>query len=99
MRKTSIVAAAGLAFCPLVLAQETPKQHSPALPAEILGPPLVAWSQLQKPHPVSQPIPPPDRVGQQPTGQPASSQAQRALPPDAAQTFAGTIVKESARTF
>ena len=97
MRKTSILAAAGLAFSPLLLAQETPKQHSPTLPAEILGPPLVAWSQLQKPRPVSQPIPPPDRVDQPLTGQPALSRAQQASPLDAAQTFAGSIVKDNGK--
>ena len=66
------------------------------LPSDILGPQLIAWSQLQKPEPVPQPLPPPDRPVQQPDQQteqqPANPQAQPQ--PPAAQTFTGTIVKD-----
>jgi len=72
------------------------------LPSEILGPQLIAWSQLQKPEPVPQPLPPPDRPVQQPDPQtdqrpvqPANPQAQPQ--PPAAQTFTGTIVKDGSR--
>lgn len=92
MRKTFIVTAAVLALSPLVSAQDLLKQPSPALPADIVGPPLVAWSVLQKPHPIPEPLPPPDNRGDQSqAAQPAASQAQ----PPSAQSFTGTIAKDS----
>lgn len=94
MRKTCMLTAALVALSPLVGAQDALKQPSPALPAEILGPPLVAWSVLQKPQPIPEPLPPPDnRGGQSQTGQPADSQPQQ----PSAQTFTGTIAKDSGK--
>jgi hypothetical protein len=96
-RETSLLAA--LLFLPgfvsLAIAQGVPSQPSPALPTDIiLGPQLIAWSHLQKPQPVTQPSPPPERsapqVDQQ--AQPAPAQPQ----PPAAQTYTGTIVKDGA---
>ncbi|MBZ5681986.1 MAG: hypothetical protein LAO24_17950 [Acidobacteriia bacterium] len=83
--------------------QDPQVQSSPALPPDVLGPQLIAWSQLQKPKPVPQPLPPPDRPtrqsDQETPGQPTNPQA---LPPaqqqaPANQTFTGTILKDGAR--
>lgn len=83
----------------LICAQDLRSQPSPVLPSDILGPQLIAWSQLQKPEPAPQPLPPPDRPIQQPdqpTNQrPANPQAQPQ--PPASQTFTGTIVKDGSR--
>jgi hypothetical protein len=84
---------------PLMLAQDLHSQPNPVLPSDILGPQLIAWSQLQKPQPVPQPLPPPDRpIQQQPDQegqQPANPQAQQLQP--AAQMFTGTIMKDGTR--
>lgn len=86
-RETGLLAAmVFLAAAPLMLAQNA------ALPTEILGPQLIAWSQLQKPQPVPQPMPPPDRLVQQ-----SDSQQQPAPVPtqqQATQTLTGAIVKD-----
>jgi hypothetical protein len=70
-------------------------QPRPALPPDILGPQLIAWSQLQKPLPVPQPLPPPDRPTQQPDQQSANPPAKQEQP--AASTFVGTIIRNGAR--
>jgi hypothetical protein len=96
-RETSILATISLL---LVLAasgfgQEAQIQPKPTLPAAVLGPQLIVWSQTQKPQPVPQPLPPPDRPEAQPeqqTGQAANPPAQQQQP--ATQTFTGTIVKD-----
>lgn len=103
-RETRIFA--GLVFVlgtvSLICAQSAPPQPSPVLPSDILGPQLIAWSELQKPEPMPQPLPPPDRPVQQPNqdteqqaGQPANSQTPTQQP--AVQTFTGTIVKDAGR--
>ncbi|MGA7928909.1 MAG: hypothetical protein WCA20_23295 [Candidatus Sulfotelmatobacter sp.] len=81
-----------LGAVPPMLAQNLQGQPSPALPSDILGPQLIAWSQLQKPQPVPQPLPPPDRPISQPAQQtqPTNPPAQEQQP--VAQTFKGTIV-------
>lgn len=87
-----------LAAAPLMTAQNTYNRPSPAVPSEILGPQLIAWSEFQKPQPIPQPLPPPDRPAQQSDqeqGQSATPPAQQ--PPSqspAAQTLTGTIVKD-----
>jgi hypothetical protein len=78
-----------------MLGQDPQARLSPALPSEILGPQLIAWSQLQKPQPVPQPLPPPDRPIHQPDQQAANQPAQHEQP--AAPTFMGTIIKNGAR--
>src|SRR5580698_10800217 len=85
-----------LATFPLTFAQDPQTQPSPALPADILGPQLIAWSQLQKPQPVPQPLPPPDRPIQHPDSQSANPPAQQEQQP-VAPTFMGTIVKDGTR--
>ena len=54
MRKTSLLAAAVLAFSPLVWSQDAAKDPGSALPPQVVGPPLVVWSEMQKPHPIPQ---------------------------------------------
>jgi hypothetical protein len=88
-----------LATVPLMCTQDLQSQSGPELPSNILGPQLIAWSQLQKPQPMPQPLPPPDRPVQQPD-QPPDQQAAHPANPQAppqqpgAQTFTGTIVKD-----
>jgi hypothetical protein len=69
-----------LAVAPLIVSQDFRSQ--PTAPSDILGPQLIAWSQLQKPQPVRQPdVPTP------------SIQQQLSLIP----ILTGTIVKDSGR--
>jgi hypothetical protein len=98
-RKRSIFTTAGFLLLSVsVFGQGSPIQPSPALPTDVLGAQLVAWSQAQKPRPVPQPLPPPDRQEQQPNqqapGQPANGQAQQQ---PVAQTFTGTIMKDGSK--
>jgi hypothetical protein len=78
--------------------QDLRSRRSPEPPTDILGPQLIAWSEMQRPQPVPQPLPPPDRPLKQPdqpdrqAAQPANPQAQ----PER-QTFTGTIVKEGSK--
>ena len=98
-RETSLLATLILLLgtVPPMSAQDLQGQLSPALPSDILGPQLIAWSQLQKPQPVPQPLPPPDRPISQPDQQtqPTNPLAQELQP--VAQTFKGTIVKDGSR--
>lgn len=91
-RQTSPLATLGflLVTFPLMFGQDPQAHLSPALPPDILGPQLIAWSQLQKPQPVPQPLPP-DRSIRQMDQQPANPPAQQVQP--AAPTFMGTIIK------
>jgi hypothetical protein len=96
-RETSLLTVLSflLGTVPPMLAQDLQGQPSPALSSDILGPQLIAWSQLQKP--VPQPLPPPDRPISQPSQQtqPTNPPAQEEQP--VAQTFKGTIVKDGNR--
>jgi hypothetical protein len=98
-RETRLLAALFFLLGPvfLVFVQDGQSQRDPVLPSDILGPQLIAWSQLQKPQPMPQPLPPPDRPIQQPDqqGQPANPPAQQQQL--GAQTFTGTIVKDGSR--
>jgi Protein of unknown function (DUF5818) len=90
-----LIAGGVLIFSQLVYAQAT-HPAPPAVPAEMLGPPLVAWSVLQQPRPVPQPLPPPDnRPDDSPSqaGQTADSQSQQR----SEQTFTGTIARDSGK--
>jgi hypothetical protein len=79
-----------LATAPLLFSQNQAGKPSPTLPSEILGPQLIAWSQAQKPEPVSQ-------SDQQ--SQPSQSQQAQDTPQQepAAQTLTGTIIKDGGR--
>jgi hypothetical protein len=74
-----------------MVTQNPQSQPSPALPSDILGPQLIAWSQTQTPQPVPQPLP--RRSVPQPDQQPegANPSAQQQQP--TLQKFTGTIVK------
>ena len=90
-----LTTAALFAFSPFLFAQDSTSEPTrPNLPTDIVGPQLVAWSQLQKPRPVPQPLPPPDRADQQQPGPAAGSQAQQQ---PLNQIFMGTIVKDGAK--
>ena len=95
-RETSSLATLGflLATLPLLFGQDPQTQPNPALPSDILGPRLIAWSQFQKPQPVPQPLPPPDRPTQQTDQQSANPPAKQEQP--AASTFMGRIIKNGA---
>jgi hypothetical protein len=96
-RETSLLSALAflLVTAPLMVTQNPQSQPSPALPSDILGPQLIAWSQTQTPQPVPQPLP--GRLVPQPDRQPeganpsANASAQQQQP--AVQKFTGTIVK------
>ena len=62
-RKTSFITALGLisALVPLMSAQGAQSTTKPVLPSDVVGPQLIAWSQVQKPQPVPQPLPNSDR--------------------------------------
>jgi Protein of unknown function (DUF5818) len=97
-RETGILATTGLllVLAAALFGQEPQIQPSPTLPAGILGPQLIVWSQAQRPQPVPQPLPPPDRPIEQPdqqaAGQPPNPPAQQQQP--GAQTFTGTVAKD-----
>lgn len=83
------------ALSPFLFAQDSPSEPTRLnLPADISGPQLVAWSQLQKPRPVPQPLPPPDRTDQQQPGPAPGSQSQQQ---PLNQIFMGTIVKDGGK--
>jgi hypothetical protein len=94
MRKTFFTTVALLALSPLVCAQDSQKPN-PALPGNIVGPPLVAWSVVQQPRPIPATAPtaengPSDnRAEQSQNGQP-DSQPQH----PSAQTFTGTLARD-----
>jgi hypothetical protein len=97
-RETSSLATLVFLFValPLMIAQDPQSQSRSALPPDILGPQLIAWSQLQKPQPMPQPLPPPDRPIQQQDQQAADPPAQQEQRPAAAM-FMGTIIKDGNR--
>jgi hypothetical protein len=84
-----------------MLSQVLQSKPSPAPPSEILGPQLIAWSQVQKPQPVPEPLPPPDRPVQQSEPQTGRSAETAQEPPPqqqpADQTLSGTVVKDGSR--
>lgn len=103
---SAFITAAVVALSPLAFSQDAPKP-APVLPADIIGPQLIMWSELQKPQPVPQPMPPSDKPdqqdqqqqppSQQTPGQPAPATSSQAQGQPAAQSFTGTIVKDSGK--
>jgi hypothetical protein len=83
--------------------QPSPAQPAPGRNERVLGPQLIAWSEMQKPQPVPQqpqPIPAPDTKADQPSPAPDSKpqpKGQQQAEPDAqrstTQSVSGTIVK------
>jgi len=83
-----------LAAAPLLFSQNQAGKPSPTMPSEILGPQLIAWSQVQQPQPVSHS----DPMAQQ--SRPSSPSQETETPPQqepAAQTLTGTIIKDGSR--
>jgi Protein of unknown function (DUF5818) len=85
---------------PLAFGQDRQIQPAPVLPADILGPQLIAWSQLQKPLPLmllDRPIQrsDSDQAADQQPPQSVNPPAQPQSP--AAQTFTGTIISDGMR--
>jgi hypothetical protein len=89
MRKTCTIAAL-LALSPLICAQDNLKQRSPALPVEVLGPPLVVWSAMQQPQPIPA-IAPADNDT-------SDSHAKQSAQQPSAQTFTGMIAKDGGKS-
>lgn len=93
----SVVPALGflLVSAPLMFSQD---RQSPELPPEVLGPQLIAWSEMQSPRPV--PLPPPDKPDQQ-QPQTKEKKTDPANPSagdsgkSSQQTFTGTIMKDA----
>jgi hypothetical protein len=79
-RLFSIVFVFLLASTSFALAQDAQKPR-PVPPSDVLGPQLIAWSQLQQPQPMQQAEPSPSQT--QPDPSPAT------------QTLTGTIVKDA----
>ena len=96
-RKTTIFGGLLLAMAgPLVLAQEMqqPSQPSPEdLTAASFD--LVVWSSTQKPKPVPEPLPPPDKGVPEPDQQTSQPPAPQVPQDISTQAFTGKIVRES----
>jgi len=94
-RKTGLFTGLLLGMTPFLLGQEVQNQPTPRSPEDVVAlQQLVVWSSLQKPRPVPQPLPPPDRSVPQPdpqTPQQAAPQNEQQAP---TQTFTGKIVKD-----
>jgi hypothetical protein len=106
MKHWTMLVAIALLFSGVSLAQELAARPAPSTGDGILGPQLIAWSEMQKPQPVPQrpqPVPVPDSntdkqagptedTPQQPPAQDAKAPAQEKQGP-AAQTLTGTVIK------
>ena len=84
-----------------IAAAQVPAKPAPGQSDGVLGPQLIAWSEIQKPQPVPQkpePLPPPDGRSEPPQSAPPD-QAGKAQQPEpetqqsTSQSVAGTIVK------
>lgn len=92
-RETRLLAGLSfLAVASFAFAQDVRSQPPPIPPSDILGPQLIAWSQLKNPQPVSQA--PRSDQSTHPDQQPAQSVTSPAPQQPAAQTLTGTIVKD-----
>jgi hypothetical protein len=79
-RETALAFSLGLlstmvlpAFPHLASAQDGQSHPGPTAPSHILGSQLIAWSEVQKPQPVTQPLPSSNRPVPQPDHQPAQT--------------------------
>ena len=79
-----------LATVPPIFSQDLKGKPSPALPSQILGPQLIAWSQVQEPQPLTEPVRRADQQSAQTAQEPPQQQP-------AAQTLTGTIIKDGNR--
>lgn len=91
-RKTSWLVGVVLLVAPLLLGQEPQNRTASGAPDDLASQRLIAWSRMQKPQPVPQPLPSDPQV-------PQPDQQARPVPPanqqqSPIQTFAGKIVKD-----
>jgi len=63
-RETSFLLTFGLlaVISSHAIAQDSQNRPSPVEPSNILGPQLIAWSEVQKPQPIPQPVPTPKQT-------------------------------------
>ena len=63
-RETSFLLTLGLlaVISSHAVAQDSQNRPSPVEPSNILGPQLIAWSEVQKPQPIPQPVPTPKQT-------------------------------------
>ena len=75
-RETSLFLTLGLlsAIAPPIFAQDLPGQPDPVPPPSIIGPQLIAWSELKKPQPIMHPKP--ASLDVEPSNQKAEPQVQ-----------------------
>jgi len=93
-RETRLGALVFLLTTPLMFPQELQNRPSPVPPSEILRVQLIAWSQLQKPQPMSQSA---TSDAAQQSAQSVDTPSQERPQPPAAQTLTGTIMKDGNR--
>jgi hypothetical protein len=96
-RRTSLLAGLLLGLTPLLLGQELQNQAVPRFPGDVLTSQLVAWTQMQKPKPVPEPLPPPDKGVPEPDRQTTPPARPQALQQTPAETFTGKIVKDGGK--
>jgi hypothetical protein len=74
-RETSLFLTLGLlsAIAPPIFAQDLHGQPDPVPPIQVIGPQLIAWSELQQPRPIPQPGAEPRRIDGQPDQKPQQS--------------------------
>src|SRR5882757_7591959 len=63
-----------LVTVPLMFSQDLKGKPSPALPSQILGPQLIAWSQVQEPQPLTEPMRQADQQSPQTAQEPPQQQ-------------------------
>jgi hypothetical protein len=106
MKHWTMLVTIALLFSGVSLAQELAARPAPSSPDGILGPQLIAWSEMQKPQPVPQrpePIPVPDSNADKQAGSTEDTPKQQPAPDTkapaqekqgpAAQTLSGTVIK------
>jgi hypothetical protein len=92
--KKILALAAVVVLSPVLFAQSMNRGTlDPAPATSVIGPQLVAWSQMQTPHAVPQPLPQEKPDPQKPV--PANPQAEQPQP--ASQSFTGMIVKDGGK--
>jgi hypothetical protein len=106
MKHRTMLVTIALLFCGVSLAQERATLPAPGTGDGILGPQLIAWSEMQKPQPVPQrpePVPVPNSNADKQAGPTEDTPKQQPAPDTkapaqekqgpAAQTLSGTVVK------
>jgi hypothetical protein len=91
-RETSLFLTLGLlsAIAPPIFAQDLQGQPDPVPPSRVIvGPQLIAWSELQKPQPVERPEQKPAEHRNQPNQKPTEPPAQSTEPHEDARNGSG----------